>query len=104
VKRQIRIGGDQADQLRKLRRNLLDVASVSAPQLTWRQPERPTKPRLYPPGKVIGVPVLRHLLTFLEDGVVIIKGTETRGIGIRQDGVEVMPDGTATIAVLEDGV
>ena len=103
MKRQIRIGGDQADQLRKLRRNLLDVASVSAPQVTWRQPERPKKARLYPPGKVVGVPVLRHLLTFLQDGVIIIKGTETAGIGIRQNGVEVMPDGTGSIAVLQDG-
>jgi len=50
-------------------------------------------------GGVVRVPVFLRLLTFKVDGKVVIRGTETAGIGIKQDGVEVVAPGDGTITV-----
>jgi hypothetical protein len=68
-------------------------------QPTWRK--RP-EVQAYPAGSAKRVITIYGLLSWKQDGVLMIKGTEQAGINTKQDGVDVVTGGEGSITVKQD--
>jgi hypothetical protein len=89
-----------AEVLRETLDGLSYVETVTEPRVVPPSPPAQPAPIGYFHGWHVVIP---SLLTFLQDGVIVIQGTETAGINFAQDGVDIITLGTGTVDVLEDG-
>ena len=87
---------------RVLRRKLAELgAPMSEPTVTWRSPGAfpVSKPIPYGPGLPFAVVIPRGILTIKRNDVVVIRGTEVEGIGIRLDNAVIITPGTGSITL-----